>query len=575
MKRQKIQNFYPLNTRKDAKIKDFQRNGNEPWVPKVLSIAEWTRMTRMRKKQSVKSVLSVVKKQLFFAYLAGNKILRCFGMVALVFGLCALPVQAEDFFSINSVKYLDRPPKDGCGVWMFVVKEPDKTAIKEFHQCLEVNVSVRENTRSDELTAKAYFFDEGNHLIIAQPAPSKSGTNFMPGNFEMPVLFYKNKPDRFFFEVPEAVRNRQWKAVVVFGDKDEAKSACYPASETDFLLDYPEKTLVKDNPAKKTDRKPAMDPLIEEVVKTKNRNMPQITLFLRPPKGVSDPAEVKGVLAICVLAGGIDDIKRELQKEEMPGDYEGLFDFANKHKLAILAWGSHSMWDPNMNHDELARAQAKAMDESFDTVAEAWERGVKELCEKYGLPNHDFLLWGSCGSAQWAHRLCLRKPDYFLAIDIHIPGSFDKPTPQASKVLWCLTTGELYGGYQRSLRFEKECRKLGYPMVYKAVEGLGHSGSEISTALGFKFFEFALTLKESRDAYDKKMAEVFNKPSAVISTPGQPTTPAQPWPEIFQHPPYYGDIVNQEMYPADQMDMIPQGFRVPLPTKELADAWNH
>ena len=33
-------------------------------------------------------------------------------------------------------------------------------------------------------------------------------------------------------------------------------------------------------------------------------------------------------------------------------------------------------------------------------------------------------------------------------------------------------------------------------------------------------------------------------------------------------------MVNQEMYPIAQIDQVPVGFRVPLPTKEIANAWN-
>lgn len=496
----------------------------------------------------------------------------CFAGLFLCLG--ARPMLAADFFSINSVKYLGNQPKDGYGVWSFKAQKPPTKLVSEFQPCLEVKVSVRENTRSDQVTAKAYFFDKDNKLMASLPKPSKSGTKSnSTAQFEMPVLFHKEKPDRFFFEIPATIGDKEWKSVIVFGDKNEAKSACYPPATSDFLLSYPEKELVNDRSSKKVERKPAMDPLIEQVVKTRNPKMPQITLFMRPPAGISDPAEVNGVLAICVLANSVESIKRELSKEEMTGDYAGLFGFANKHKLAILAWGSHGLWNPNLNHDDLARAQAKAMNESFDTVAEAWERGVKQLCEKYGFPDRDFLLWGSCGSAQWAHRLCLRKPDYFLAIDVHIPGSFDKPTPEASKVLWCLTTGELYGGYERSQRFVQECRKLGYPMVYKAIVGLGHAGHPDATALGFKFFEFALTLKDSRDEYDRKTADVFNKPPANMAGSSRPAESVQPWPEIFRHPPYYGDMVNQEMVPSNQVDMIPLGFRIPLPTKEMADIW--
>ena len=150
-----------------------------------------------------------------------------------------------------------------------------------------------------------------------------------------------------------------------------------------------------------------------------------------------------------------------------------------------------------------------------------------------------------------------------------IPGSFDKPTPEASKVLWCLCTGELYGGYENALKWYKECRALNYPMIFKAYEGLGHSVSNRSSReMAFKFFDFALTKKDARDQYDKMMGSRIDRMRYESSGQAQ-----GPWPEVFKRPPYYGDIVNQEVYPADQVEMIPAGFRTPLPTKELADFW--
>lgn len=202
-------------------------------------------------------------------------------------------------------------------------------------------------------------------------------------------------------------------------------------------------------------------------------------------------------------------------------------------------------------------------------MANAWERGVKELAKEYGVPDKDFLLWGACGSAQWAHRLCLRKPEYFLAIGIHIPGSFDKPTVEANKVLWCLTTGELYGGYERAKKFVSECQKLGYPFVFKAIVGLGHAGHPDATALNFEFFEFALSQKPLRQEFEQTHGSLHHR-SELLSR-GEAL---EPWPEIFKSPPFYGDMVNQEIYPADEVDMIPAGFRVPLPSKEIANIWS-
>jgi hypothetical protein len=179
-------------------------------------------------------------------------------------------------------------------------------------------------------------------------------------------------------------------------------------------------------------------------------------------------------------------------------------------------------------------------------------------------------LWGLSGSAQYACRLALRKPEYFLAVDAHVPSSFDKPTPEASRILWCLTTGELESGHERSLRFYAQCRALGYPILYKAIVGLGHAASPIAENLGEKFFAYALTVRDQRLAYDKKQ----NDPLAQYQMSQASDAPAQPWIESFCQPAFEGDIVNQDMVPYDQADMVPAGFRTPLPTKELADAWN-
>lgn len=469
----------------------------------------------------------------------------------------------SDFFKIDSVKLIRKPPKDQFAVWK-ITKVNGKPGPPVFRPCFEVNVSVNADIRSDKTFAKVYFYGADDKLIASSEKPSEAGIARKP-MYSVPVLFYKDKPNRFFFEIPEKVEKTKWKALFVFGDRNEAQIATYPTATSAFHLDYPEKKIVEDrSSAARVLRKPDMDPLVEHVVRTNNPKMPQITLFLRPPKGISNASEVEGVLAICVLANGLEEMKRELRKEEMTGDYAGLFSFANKHKLAILAWGSRGLWDPGRNYDDLSREKAKEIDESFDLVSAAWARGVKELGEKYGIPQKNFLLWGNCGSAQFAARLCLRRPEFFLAVHVHMPGSYDKPTPEAAKVLWCLTIGELEGGYERSKRWVKTVRDMGYPIVYKAIPGLGHSGHPDAAALGFKFFEFALMQKNKRDALEEKVTKwkIFDS-----------ETRAEPWLEEFRSPVFYADMVNQEIYPANEADMIPEGFRIAIPSKEIADIW--
>jgi hypothetical protein len=169
------------------------------------------------------------------------------------------------------------------------------------------------------------------------------------------------------------------------------------------------------------------------------------------------------------------------------------------------------------------------------------------------------------GAAQWAYRLALRKPDYFLAIHVHVPSSFDQPTPEARKVLWLLTTGELERGYERAKRFYGECRQLGYPMTFKAFVGLGHAGSPLADELGLKFFELALDMKDQRHEFDEAIKK--NDLARFKASDG-------PWLSDFQSPESYGDIVNQEVFGFSQKDMIPEAFQTPLPTKEIAEAWN-
>ena len=433
---------------------------------------------------------------------------------------------------------------------------------KQTNPVLGVKLQTQENIYGSNSYVKGYFFDRDGKLIHSYSAP-----------VNMPVLFKKEEAPEVFFALLKGLSASDCQAVFVFGDTNEAVATTYPQTLSASSFNYPEKKLV-DNPFhKEIKRKIAIDPLVEYVVKSaagKPRH-PQLTLFLRMPKGVSSSAEIQGVMVICILWNAIGNVRAEMQKPEMSGDYKGLFSYANAHKLAIIAWGGAGFgWDARKNYNEMDKNAFQGMEANLDEVADTWEKGILELSETYGIPKKDFLLWGVCASAQWAHRLCLRKPDYFLATYLLIPSSFDKPTPEASKVLWCLCTGERFGGYVNALKWYDECQYMGYPMMFKAYEGMGHEvHNRQALNMAFKFFDFALTQKDLRDQYDKNMSDALSHRQMEASGQLQ-----GPWPEIFKHPPYYGDIVNQELYPADQVEMIPTGFRTPLPTKELADYWN-
>jgi len=496
-------------------------------------------------------------------------------IICLVLMFGQIPVQADDFFDLSQIHYYQHAPSDGPAVFNEVDKvDQNKQIIKTevFVPCLQVRIRVKEQIRASSIIAHAYFYDSTKALIATVKTPAV--VDWGGGQkYDFPVIFPNDKEQLMFFAVPDKVLQQQdWSVVVVFGDSKGVDAQILGGADEQQLgdFDYPEKNLLEDKNGPDIIRKPAMDPLIEHVVQTYNPDQPQITLFMRPPLGMTDASEAKGVLCISLLAGSLDEVRRQLQGFEPGQDVGGILKFAEDHKLIIICWGSHGLWNARKSWDDLSPDTAWKTDKAFDQVANAWANGVQYFAKEYGIPENGYLLWGVSGSAQYACRLALRKPEYFLAIHAHIPSSFDKPTPEANKILWCLTTGELESGYQRSLRFYAQCRALGYPMVYKAIIGLGHAGSPIADSIGDKFFEYALSVRDQRMAYDKAL----NDPLSGFQM-AQVTGPIQPWIESFRKPAFVGDAINQEMVPYDQQNTVPIGYRVPLPTKDIAEAWNH
>jgi hypothetical protein len=431
-------------------------------------------------------------------------------------------------------------------------------ASKQVHANLEVTVRVGERTRAETVYAKVYYYDKEKALIATaeKPTPVLRGSAKKP--HAMPVFFERNKAETLVFAVPKKVLAvPDWRAVAVFGDALAAAAMVSPSGMAG-QYDFPERPQV-DRPVRAR-REAVTDPVVEYVVKTGNARQPQLTLFMRPPIGMTDMAEADGVLAVCLLANSVEEVKRRLRQTNTTDDVSGILRYAEKRKLVILGWGSRSLWNPGKNWDELGERTAERLDDTFDDVAAAWARGVDQLSRRYGMPDREFLLWGFSGAAQYAKRLALRKPQYFLAVHIHIPSSFDQPTAGAARVLWCLTTGEAESGYERSLRFLSECRAMGYPILYKAIPALGHQGHPASDRLGLRFFDYALSLREEKRDCEKNLSPK--------------SRPPQPWPASFREPPFIGDAMNQQVFRAEEAAaQIPEAFRVSIPTQALADAW--
>ncbi len=488
-------------------------------------------------------------------------------------GVATASLAAGEFFEIQKIDHLSKPPRKGPAVYREVPVldkqgKPTKENQTVFVPCLAVRVVCEDQIKASATVVKAYFYDRDRKLIHEVKAPTPAGERDAREFHALPVFFPKNKPETIFFALPNKVLQHkgEWSAVVVFGDKQGVHAEVFPGQGMVTSYDFPEKGLYE-NRRNAGPRKVFMDPLVEHVVKTRVEEQPQITLFLRPPIGMTDASQAKGVLAMCVIAGNVEEIRRKLRGIEPGDEMGGLLQFAEKHKLVILCWGSRRVRQPGSTWDEIDRKTNERMEKTFDEIADKWDRGIDELVKKYVLPEGNFLLWGLSDAGQYVGRMVIRKPERFLAVHAHVPNGFDAPRPEGNRVLWLLTTGEKDYCYERSLRFLSAARDLGYPITYKAIMGLGHSGHPTADALGLKFFEWALTMKAAREAHDKSLQDSFGRArTAELSR--------TPWPEAYQKPPFVGDVVNQEMFPGDRADMVPAGFRVGLPTKEIAEIWN-
>ena len=277
-------------------------------------------------------------------------------------------------------------------------------------------------------------------------------------------------------------------------------------------------------------------------VQTHSSIQRQLTLCLRMP----EQGDAKGVLCVCLLASKPEDVRWRLQSSSPRDEFGRLVAFAETNQLAVVAWGStRGLWNPRLNWNALEKKEGKVLDKEFDHVAVAWERAIGHLSEKYRLPRKGYLLWGYSGAAQYAQRLALRKPELFRAVHIHIASSYDLPVPEGQKILWCVTTGENENGYERSLDFLAEARRIGYPIVYKAYPGLGHVGCREAELLGMECFRLAL----------------------------QWTNGDGGWRPLFDSPPFWGDVVNQTVRERAEDNMVSESFRTALPTKSIVQAW--
>jgi hypothetical protein len=468
-------------------------------------------------------------------------------------------------FYIENIHVHDQVENLSEGIMADAPSSTSQPETKIFIPQVEAQIRIARDARTKNLIARAYYYDSSGQLICtySQPSIATRKVSAVIGSSTQdsmwPTILPKDVRTSIYFPLP-AKLPASWSLVVVFGNSEGAVASSVPCNQEENFH-YPERDLVAKtvfSPNVDIDNTDPNPSLIEEVVKSDNSNYPAFTLLMHLPHGITNPKDVSGVLTVCMLAKSVQEIRDKLNAIKPLNDSNPYFAFAEAHNMAVIAWGSRWVWKSYANFDELDKNQMRGWDDDFQTLADAWDRGIDQLVSKYGIPDHDYLMYGLCAGGEWVHRLALHKPDRFLAVQMHISTSYDEPTADANHVMWLLTTGELDCGCDRARRFYSAAKALNYPIVFKAFIGMGHADSPAADQLGIRFFDYALALKNKREAAN---ANNLLK-SQTLDLSG------------FNASPFYGDLMNQDTFAAQDKEMIPRGFLVPLPTKDIADAWN-
>jgi len=299
--------------------------------------------------------------------------------------------------------------------------------------------------------------------------------------------------------------------------------------------------------------------VVKESVETGVASQPQLHLYLKTPTTLKAGEKLKGV--VCIASW--------MQEEKSMNDIlrhgavcKRLVDWADANQMAVVTWNTATLWKAGTSQADLAREDARHMDKNFDAIAAAWEKCMRRLIGKYGLPENGYLIYGISRGSHWGHRLVLRKPERFSAAHFHIANSYDIPDEKARNVLWLITTGDLDAGYQASMDFYQKCRGLAYPIILKAGQNLGHGGRDDMERLGLAFFEYAQGLK-------------MNGKTAPGGAP-LPVT-AEVLADAMRHDleesTLVGDFINQGVYEIGEAEWIPAAQRVPLASSKIAEVW--
>jgi len=178
---------------------------------------------------------------------------------------------------------------------------------------------------------------------------------------------------------------------------------------------------------------------------------------------------------------------------------------------------------------------------------EATLRAVEEIGRRERVPVDKFMIFGFSAGAHFAHGFALWKPERVSAFVAYSAGWWDKPTLAAKAVPGLIMCGEGDERYEATRAFMAQAADLKLPWMWRSYAGVGH---EIRPPV-------------------IRMAQSFLKFYASQAPPpggaGGAMTP----------PAFIGDIQRYVYFAADSEEArnIPADQRVPLPSREVAEAW--
>jgi|GEM_PF-3158999 len=328
-----------------------------------------------------------------------------------------------------------------------------------------------------------------------------------------------------------------------------------PLSETERIFKLEQKT---DKNTQQSKQKAKMGD------KNLRSKLDEIIFFIRMPVSwthegakvakLNNAHSVKGVLAICTHHAQERPVKENLLSTTVDR-FASLLNFADENDLAVITWSMFGGFQQGVSGDEMTHAEYKEYEKTFNDRLSEWERGFKRMISLYNLPSDAIIMYGISNGAQMAHRIVLRRPQYFSGIHIHVNSSYDKPTAGAEKVLWLVSTGDDEYGYPAGIRFYQKMLDMKYSVIFKVGANLGHADREDIQALSMEFFKYLLSFVP--DARDKNWK----------------APPVDKF-YLMKYPIYIGDYLNHVVYPLENAEKyIEKDHMIALPTRPIAEAW--